>query len=192
VRCGKIVDFQAMSEGLLAAGSRQELNGGLRMNGKVKGGDAAVEQGGAKVVSNERDLLMNGLRFEREKNKVLLDEVIALEDALVNRQMAEFDAVISDETREFWREQLLANREKAETALRELAQAKVADGEGNRRRPLHNRSTARPVRPGDSDSGSVAEGKAVRIRNRAHELRKTEGIPFSTAFRRAEKEAGGE
>ena len=133
--------------------------------------------------------LANALRFEREKNKILLDEVIALEDALVNRQMEEFDAVISDDTREFWREQLLSNREKAETALRELAQAKSADGgDGSRRRPLHNRQTARPVRPGEREVGGAAEGKAVKIRNRAHELSKAEGIPFSTAFRRAEKE----
>ena len=138
---------------------------------------------------SERDALANALRFEREKNKVLLDEVISLEDALVNRQMEEFDAVISDDTREFWREQLLSNREKAETALKELAQAKSADGgDGSRRRPLHNRQTARPVRPGDREAGGAAEGKAVKIRNRAHELSKTEGIPFSTAFRRAEKE----
>lgn len=110
-----------------------------------------------------------------------------------NRQMAEFDAVISDDTREFWREQLLANREKAEAALRELVQAKVGDGDGSRRRPLHNRATARPVRPGDRESGGgMAEGKAVKIRNRAHELSKSEGIPFSTAFRRAEKEICGE
>ena len=136
-----------------------------------------------------QDALANALRFEREKNKVLLDEVISLEDALVNRQMEEFDAVISDDTREFWREQLLSNREKAETALKELAQAKSADGgDGSRQRPLHNRQTARPVRPGDREAGGAAEGKAVKIRNRAHELSKTEGIPFSTAFRRAEKE----
>jgi len=137
-----------------------------------------------------QDALANALRFEQEKNKVLLDEVISLEDALVNRQMEEFDAVISDDTREFWREQLLSNREKAETALRELAQAKSVDaGDGSRRRPLHNRQTARPARPGDREAGGAAEGKAVKIRNRAHELCKTEGIPFSTAFRRAEKES---
>ena len=142
------------------------------------------------------DVVMNALRFEREKNKVLLEEVISLEDALVNRQMAEFDAVISDDTREFWREQLLANREKAGVALAELARAKTEDGsqrsEDGRRRPLHNRATARPVRPGDREAGGAAEGKAVKIRNRAHELSKTEGIPFSTAFRRAEKEVCGE
>lgn len=162
-----------------------------RMNGKPKVRDR--EQARTDRTRNEREFLVNALRFEREKNKVLLDEVISLEDALVNRQMAEFDAVISDDTREFWREQLLANREKAEAALRELVQAKVGDGDGSRRRPLHNRATARPVRPGDRESGGgAAEGKAVKIRNRAHELCKSEGIPFSTAFRRAEKEICGE
>lgn len=140
---------------------------------------------------NGQDALANALRFEQAKNKVLLDEVISLEDALVNRQMAEFDSVISDDTREFWREQLLANRDKAEAALRELVQAKGAAPDGSRRQPLHNRATSRPKPPGSGDPG-MAEGKAVKIRNRAHELCKTEGIPFSTAFRRAEKEICGE
>jgi hypothetical protein len=149
---------------------------------------------------NGQDALANALSFEKEKNKILLDQVISLEDALVNRQMAEFDAVISDDTREFWREQLLANREKAEVALGELSRLggdggrKPEDGgqkpESGGRRPLHNRQTARPVRPGERDSGGAAAGKAVKIRNRAHELSKTEGIPFSTAFRRAEREVG--
>ena len=111
------------------------------MNGnedKTKAGEGQSDA--ARMV---RDRLANALRFEREKNKVLMDEVISLEDALVNRQMAEFDAVISDDTREFWREQLLANREKAEAALRELALAKSGgDGDGNRRRPGSWPSTA--------------------------------------------------
>jgi len=151
-----------------------------------------------RVGTGEAEVLANALSFEKAKNQVLLSEVISLEDALVNRQMAEFDAVISDETREFWREQLLANREKAECALGELARLrgdggrKVEDGgqkpEDGGRRPLHNRHTARPVRPEERAAGGAAEGKAVKIRNRAHELSKTEGIPFSTAFRRAERE----
>lgn len=153
----------------------------------------ARKKDGQQGTDKERDLLTNALQFEREKNKVLLDEVIGLEDALVNRQMAEFDAVISDETRDFWREQLLANREKAESALKELAAAKTVGREqgavgSGERRPLHNRATARPVRPGDREAGGLAENKAVKIRNRAHELSKMEGIPFSTAFRRAERE----
>ncbi len=146
------------------------------------------------------EALQNALRFEQEKNQVLLDEVVALEDALVNRQMAEFDAVISDATREFWREQLLANREKAEAALRELALAKSgggqSGGDGDGRRPLHNRATARPkaraADGGQSGAGDGQESTAVRIRNRAHEISKAEGVAFSAAFRRAEREVGGQ
>ncbi len=42
--------------------------------------------------------------------------------------------------------------------------------------------------------GGKAEGDntAVKIRNRAHELCKAERIPFSTAFRRPEKEIVGD
>ena len=40
--------------------------------------------------------LANALRFEKAKNEVLLGEVIALEDEVVNRCMTDFDAVVSD------------------------------------------------------------------------------------------------
>ena len=50
----------------------------------------------------------------------------------------------------------------------------------------------RPVMPAQDGSASAgsgkAESKAVKIRNRAHEIAKSEGVAFSTAFRRAEKE----
>jgi hypothetical protein len=165
------------------------------MSGKAKDdGRQATEGDGA---LGNAAVLANALSFEQAKNKVLLDEVLSLEDALVNRQMVEFDAVISDDTRDFWREQLLANREKAEVALRELAQVKPEaggrDADGGGRRPLHNRAAAHPAARGadGAPTGGKAEGQAVKIRNRAHELRKSEGIPFSTAFRRAEQEIVG-
>ena len=41
---------------------------------------------------------------------------------------------------------------------------------------------------GASTGGGAADGRAVKIRNRAHEIAKGEKIPFSVAFRRAEKE----
>lgn len=143
--------------------------------------------------------LANALRFERAKNKVLLDEVIALEDEMVNRCMTDFEAVVSDETREFWREQMLTNREAATTALGELARAKQATpaAAGVARRPLHNRALARPVVPGVASGGtaapaggSEADERAAKIRNRAQEISRAERVPFSAAFRRAEKELG--
>ncbi len=169
----------------------QDAGGGTMETPKDGGGNG----GGA-----EQDLatLTNALRFEREKNQVLLGEVVALEDDLVNRQLADYAAIISESTREFWREQLLSNREAALGALAELAKLKDdGDGGGRNGRPLHNRETVRPLqRRGFAGEGGTAEPEsdstAVRIRNRAHELSKLERIPFSTAFRRAEKEIVGE
>ena len=176
----------------------QDAGNGAKETPKHGGGD-----GGA----GEQDLatLTNALRFEREKNQVLLGEVVALEDELVNRQMADYASVISESTRDFWREQLLSNREAALAALGELAQVKdeagrlkdEGGGGGRNGRPLHNRETVRPtLRRGFAGEGGTAEPEAdstaVRIRNRAHELSKLERIPFSTAFRRAERELGGE
>ena len=149
--------------------------------------------------------LSNALRFEKAKNEVLLGEVIALEDEVVNRSMADFDAVVSDETREFWREQLLTNRDMATAALTELARAKqglVAGGDGaGTRRPLHNRSLTRPMAPtvlggggaggGAAVAASEADDRAARIRNRAHEISRADRVPFSAAFSRAERELGG-
>ncbi len=167
---------------------------------KKKGpAEAGEAKGGADL-----DALMNSLRLEREKNEVLLAEVVALEDELVNRQLGDFAGVISEQSKDFWREQLLSNRESAVTALEELREAKAAvaalgaKGDGaSGRRPLHNRETARPVSRGgamgqEAAKGADADSVAVRIRNRAQELSKSERIPFSTAFQRAEKEICGE
>ena len=181
--------------------------------------------GGQPAGTDDHEVLVNSLRFEREKNRVLLEEVVALEDEMVNRLLADFEGVISDDTRAFWQEQLLTNRDGASVALRELAALKTevgdrkaeggeqrteAGGPGSRNpatgearpRPLHNRSLSRPApragfvgeaaasHAGPAPSG--AESLAVKIRNRAHALCETERIPFSVAFRRAEREVGGE
>lgn len=170
------------------------------MSDEAKGKDGA---GGAVTVeaTAENERLRNSLRFEKAKNEVLLGEVIALEDEVVNRSMADFDAVVSDETREFWREQLLTNRDQATAALTELARAKMGDGaagSGQARRPLHNRALARPLAPtamggggpggGAAAAASEADDRAAKIRNRAHEISRAERVPFSAAFRRAERE----
>ena len=136
------------------------------------------------------------LASEQAKNVVLLNEVVALEDEIVNRCMADFDSVVSDESRTYWREQLLTNRKGATVALTELAAAKKAavPAVGAARPPMHNRTVARPVAPaavGGGGTGGDVAGKAAKIRNRAHEISDAERVPFSTAFRRAEMEIGG-
>ena len=136
------------------------------------------------------------LASERAKNTVLLNEVVALEDEIVNRCMADFAGVVSDESREYWREQLLTNRKGAVVALTELATAKkaVVPAAGAVRLPMHNRAAARPVAPaavGGGGSDVDADGKAAKIRNRAHAISSAEHVPFSAAFRRAEQEFAG-
>ena len=170
--------------------------------------EAKVKEGAGAAA--EMETLANALRFERAKNKVLLDEVIALEDEMVNRCMADFESVVSEETQGFWREQLLTNRELATSALRELATAKAGGGgaaaegsqgggagQGGTRRPLHNRAMTRPLlRQGYVGQAAAAaagetEDRAAKIRNRAHEISRAERVPFSAAFRRAEREVAG-
>ena len=171
------------------------------MSGNAEG---VIEGAGTVPVAGDAVALANALRFERAKVKVLLDEVIGLEDEIVNRDMADFDAVVSDATREFWREQLLTNRGPATVALGELALAQqrvpaavpaVAPAPVvAARRPLHNRALARPVIPGVAAGGVVAasqdDDRAAKIRNRASAIAKAERVPFSAAFRRAENEVG--
>jgi hypothetical protein len=144
-----------------------------KADGNVDGAGAGGMETGTEV-----ERLANALRHEKAKTEVLLGEVIALEDELVNRSMADYDAVVSDDTREFWREQLLTNRAKATVALTELARAKqipasgvpagatgstvagasVAGGAGTARRPLHNRAVARAVAPAAVGGGGTATG----------------------------------
>ena len=186
------------------------------MSAKVDG-KTECSCGAVANVGTETEQLANALQFEKAKNEVLLGEVVALEDAIVNRCMEDFNAVVSDETRNDWRELLLTNRDMAIGLLTELARAKqglaaggavgrdTLTGSGQARRPLHNRSVVRPVAPagvggggtgGGSSAGSgqasEADDRAAKIRNRAHEISKVERVPFSAAFRRAEREISGQ
>jgi len=145
--------------------------------------------------------LQNSLKLTQDERDALQGKLKGAEDELVNRHLAEFEGVVTEKTKSFWSEQLLKNREAALAALGEIA-AKRDEGGGRRaeagegvqkkdegtRKPLHNRATARPVIPGQSERGGESDSKAVKIRNRAHEIAKGEGVAFSVAFRRAEKE----
>ncbi len=148
--------------------------------------------------------LQNSLRDLQGKHDALATDLKKVEGELVNRHLTDFEGVISDGAKAFWSEQLLRNREGALVALGDMkkgaeARGSVEDGRGDAgtRKPLHNRATARPVPTGQggaspSASSGSPDGRAVKIRNRAHELVKAERIPFSVAFRRAEKEVTGQ
>ena len=166
------------------------------MGEQAGGAAAAGATGDGVAVPATLEEAKTALASEQAKNTVLLNEVVALEDEIVNRCMADFAGVVSDESREYWREQLLTNRKGATVALTELANAKKAAVPAAPvvRAPMHNRSTARPVAPavvGGGGTDADADGKAAKIRNRAHEICGAVHVPFSAAFRRAEMEIGG-
>ena len=146
--------------------------------------------------------LQNSLSVLQTKHDSLVASLKTVEGELVNRHMADFEGVISEGAKPFWTEQLMQNRSGALAALgdlREMAGKVTATSDlvkdvskDGGRKPLHNRVTARPVPPGQGNqTGAAGDSKAVRIRNRAHEISKAEKIPFGVAFRRAEREVLG-
>ena len=146
--------------------------------------------------------LQNSLTAARTELESVKGTLRTVEGELVNRHLAEFEGVISEATKPFWTEQLMKNRDGAVLALGELKEF-VGSGKGEAeptpgtskegtRKPLHNRATARPVIPGQSGVPTDTDNRAVKIRNRAHEIAKAENVPFSVAFRRAEREVLGQ
>lgn len=64
------------------------------MSDSVEEKKVPAEAGEAKGGGEDVAALANSLRLEREKNEVLLAEVVALEDELVNRQLGDFAVVM--------------------------------------------------------------------------------------------------
>jgi phage I-like protein len=158
--------------------------------------------------------LQNSLKLAQDERDALKGTLKNVEGELVNRHLAEFEGVVTETTKGFWTEQLVANRAGALIALGDLktvaesGKGQAAGGkqetagaeagaQGGTKKPLHNRATARPVPPGQgggpsTGSGQEGDGKAAKIRNRAHEIVAAEKIPFIVAFRRAEREGAGQ
>jgi hypothetical protein len=151
--------------------------------------------------------LQNSLTAARTELETVKGTLNTVEGELVNRHLAEFEGVISEATKPFWTEQLMKNRDGAVLALGELKElagsgkeeteptpgpSKEGIGNAAARKPLHNRATARPVIPGQSGVPTDTDNRAVKIRNRAHEIVAAEKIPFIVAFRRAEREGAGQ
>ena len=201
------VDFGHGKDGLTMKRVVEKLVNHLGLPGDVTE-DVILEkmQGmpGATTVAD----LQNSLKQAQDERNSLRSQLKGVEDEIVNRHLAEFDGLVTDKTKEFWTGQLMANRASALTVLADLreqtgkAEPVAAQTEANvpSRKPLHNRATARPIPPhstgsglaGNNDqTGATGDSKAVKIRNRAHEISKAENIPFGVAFRRAEREVVG-
>ena len=129
----------------------------------------------------------------QQKYDALLSDTVAMEDKVANRDLTDFADVIPNGSEDFWRGQLLANREQTISVLTDLrAAAKpaaAAPAAPAPRVPLRNRLVDQPRSLGELTGGPIPDvARAVAIRNRAHDLRKAERLPWSEAFARAEKE----
>lgn len=91
------------------------------------------------------------------------------------------------ENRDQVRAQFIENRTLTEAVFKNLKTPKpVATPPADTRRPLHNRDSK--VLATQNRDASTSESKAVKIRNRAAEIMKSEHVVYTDAFRRAEQE----
>ncbi len=91
------------------------------------------------------------------------------------------------ENRDQVRAQFIENRTLTEAVFKNLKAPKpVATPLADTRRPLHNRDSK--VAATQNRDASASESKAVKIRNRASEIMKSEHVVYTEAFRRAEQE----
>ena len=135
----------------------------------------------------------------QQKYDALLADAVELEDKVANRDLQDFENVITPDSKDFWKEQLLRNREGTlnvlagirhaqETRLPEPQPEPQPDPE---KRTLFRNRLINPVRTMTElaeETPAVSISRAVKIRNRAQELRSQEKIPYALAFARAEKE----
>jgi hypothetical protein len=134
----------------------------------------------------------------QQKYDALLGDAVEMEDKLANRDLQDFQDLMTPETQEFWKEQLLRNRESALNVLSVLRNAhdsrqppvQPVQSEMEKR-PLFRNRLLNPVRTMTElveETPAVTTTRAVKIRNRAQEIRSQEKIPYALAFARAEKE----
>ncbi len=136
----------------------------------------------------------------QQKYDALLSDAVQYENKVANSDVTTYTDVISPGSQEFWKEQLLKNRDGALSVLHDLrkvreqtqaaAQPQDPPPDPQPRGLFRNRIVA-PVRTmadlaGDQPPADSA--RAVKIRNRAQEIRSQEKVPYALAFARAEKE----
>ena len=140
-------------------------------------------------------VLVNLIANLQEKYEGVLQDAVSMEDSLTNRELMDFADVIDEANVPFWKEQILRNRKgalDALAALRARVKTDTPPAEAPRMIPLRNRLAAieRTVSTVSEPAAPIraSQSIATAIRNRAHEIVKTERIPFITAFDRAKTE----
>ncbi|VGO14629.1 hypothetical protein PDESU_03194 [Pontiella desulfatans] len=132
--------------------------------------------------SGEVEALLN--RAESAESKIADLEKAQLE-ADADAFLEEHSDVI--ENRDEVRAQFIENRQLTEAVFKNLKTPEpVKKPAADTRRPLHNRESK--IKATHNRDAQPGEAQAVKIRNRASEIMKTEGVGYTDAFRRAEQE----
>lgn len=156
--------------------------------------------------------LEEALALEKAKNEVLMEQILKSETTLADKDIEGYGDVIPNEDRDFWRGQLLENRDAAVGVLNRMrervqpasaagpsagsglggpsAGTVTSAGSGQAPKPLHNREAAPRPSSVQAASGTAPGDRAAKIRNRAQEIARKDGCSFTVAFRAAEQELG--
>ena len=126
-----------------------------------------------------------------QKYETLLADSAGQEAEIANRTLDAYADRIPAGTADFWRDQLLANREATVAVLDKLPKNPAPAPKPPAPEPLRNRVPAAPDRepvPAEPKRPDNA-ARAVAIRNRAHQIAKEQDVPWNIAFERAAAEA---
>ncbi len=149
--------------------------------------DAEVIQSAIENITppGEVDALLN--RAETAETKIADLEKAQLE-ADADDFLDEHADVI--ENRDEVRAQFIENRSVTESLFKNLKSPPLTPAPtppvAPTRRPLHNRDSK--IKATHNRDAQPSEARAVKIRNRASEIMKDQGVPYTDAFRRAEQE----
>jgi hypothetical protein len=195
-----VENFRRLRGDIRDGASRKKATGAETMEGLTMADGTVTEvAAGAASAGTDAELirkLQEALAVEQAKNQVLMEQLMKAEDGLADKDLEGYADVVEEADRPFWRGQLLENREAATGVLERMrGRTKTAgSAEGADRlapRPLHNRAEARVEVAGAAGGAAGAgEDRAAKIRNRAQEVARRDGVSFSAAFRLAEQELG--
>lgn len=137
--------------------------------------------------------LVNLISNLQEKYEMALTSAQEMEGQIANSDLDRFSDIVGT-NREFWLNQILSNRDATIQTLESLAArtagqtpADPSKSDDTQKLRLINRRQPPTTDPAGSETAFTPEqvAAATAIRNRAHDIVKTEGVPFIIAFERA-------
>lgn len=174
----------------LALTNRPRRKGGKPISNRSGTGDQPKTKPMSKLIealglasdATEQDVLEAVKALQAKIEEIEGKAAEAAAEAVLNR----YSDRIPEQAKPYWRDRLIANREETEKAIEVSFPKRSKQAEA----AFTNRQTAKTPdhHVGGSEDQATERARAARIRNRAAEIQKTEGIQFSQAWQRAEAE----